>query len=250
MNTAFPGRLFSALPLLLCLQSAAAADWLEQGKSLLRGLTGNSAVQELAESEIEAGLREALRVGTRRVVDQVGAVDGFNNDPAIHIPLPGELDKVRSALNAVGMGAMLDDLELRLNRAAETAAPRARKLFVAAIAGMTLDDVRNIHDGPDDAATRYFQGKMSAPLADEMRPVIDQSLADVGAVKAYDDMMGRYQALPFVPDVKAELTDHVVDGGIEGIFHYLAVEEAKIRTDPAARTTELLKKVFSRDAGG
>ena len=139
---------------------------------------------------------------------------------------------------------MLNDLELGLNRAAEVATPRAKELFLAAIDDMTLDDAMAIYNGPDDAATRYFQSKMSAPLALEMKPVVDESLEDVGAVKIYDDVMEQYDALPFSPEVDADLSDYVVEKGMDGIFYYLAKEEAAIRQDPLKRTTDILKKVF------
>ena len=221
--------------------AAAQLDFLGKAKEALGTLQGGGA---LSEDEIGKGLREALRVGTERVVRQVGARDGYNGDPDIHIPLPGTLERVQSALRGVGMAGLADDLELRLNRAAEAAAPEAKSLFFKAISEMTLDDVRRIYEGPDDAATRYFQGKMSPPLAERMAPVVDRSLSEVGAVAAYDKMMGQYRAIPFVPDVKADLTRYVVDKAMDGIFHYVAVEEAAIRHDPAARTTALLQRVF------
>jgi hypothetical protein len=239
---------FLFLLLFLSTGAATAAEeslW-EQGKSMLKSLTGSPAAQSLSTGEIEAGLREALKVGTKSVVKQVGAVDGFNKDPKIHIPLPDSLNSVRTALNTVGMGGMLDDVELKLNRAAEAAAPKARKLFVDSIAQMTVHDVQRIYNGPDDAATKYFQSKMSPQLAKAMRPVVDSSLAEVGAIQSFDAAMGKYQGLPFVPDVKADLSDYVVNKGMDGIFHYLAIEEAAIRKDPAKRTTELLQKVFTR----
>ncbi len=243
-------RMIKLIGLGLLLQTCAAAgadeSLLDKGKSLLQSLTSNSAAQSLSVGEIEAGLREALKVGTRNVVKRVGAVDGFNMDPTIHIPLPESLQSMQSALGTIGLGNMLDDVELRLNRAAEVAAPRARKLFVDAIAQMTVEDAKRIYDGPDDAATQYFKGKMSPQLAQAMRPVVDNSLAKVGAIQSYDAAMGKYRGLPFVPDVKADLTDYVVGKGMDGIFHYLALEEAQIRKDPARRTTELLQRVFAR----
>jgi len=153
---------------------------------------------------------------------------------------------VRSALDTVGMSSTFDDLELRLNRAAELATPKAKRLFVGAIKEMTLDDVRAIYTGPDDAATQYFRGKMAVPLAAEMAPVVDTSLNEVGAVRTYDAIMEQYNALPFVPPVDSDLTGYVVDKGMDGIFYYLAQEEAAIRTDPVARTTDLLQQVFGR----
>ena len=109
---------------------------------------------------------------------------------------------------------------------------------------MTLDDARRIYDGPDDAATQYFKGTMSKPLRKRMRPIVSDNLDQVGAVRSYDAMMDEYRAIPFVPDVKSDLTSYVVRKGLDGIFFYVAEEERKIRRDPAARTTELLRKVF------
>jgi len=222
----------------------ADGGWWERGKALLRGGGGDAPAAALSQSEIAGGLREALRVGTDNVVSRLGRSGGFSDDPKVRIPLPDKLGKVRDVLNKVGMGDKLDDLELRMNRAAEAATPRARDLFVDAIGQMSMDDVRAIYEGPADAATRYFQDKMSAPLAEEMAPIVDQTLAEAGAVRSYDQIMDRYRKVPFVPDVKADLTRHVVDRGIAGIFDYLAVEEAAIRADPVKRTTDLLKKVF------
>ena len=240
-------RISALIPTLLLLACAASAqdDWLERGRDLLGGSAGASdGAASLSEGEMSSGLREALRVGTERVVDQVGRPGGFSADPAIRIPLPGSLESARKWMAGVGMSGMLDDLELKLNEAAEDAAPKARELFVDAIAQMTVDDARRILTGPDDAATRYFQGKMSAPLAQEMTPVVKESLSEVGAVRQYEAVLGRYQAIPFAPEIDADLTAYVVEKGMDGIFHYLAIQEAKIRTDPAARTTALLQKVF------
>jgi hypothetical protein len=224
---------------------SAHGGWLQEGKELLEGLKGErSSGAQLSAEQIGAGLKEALRVGTERVVGQLGRTDGFNSDPAVHIPLPQSLDTVKSTLEKVGMDSLLADLELKLNRAAEVATPKAKALFWDAISRMTLGDVRAIYQGPNDAATQYFRGRMSEPLVAEMSPIVTDSLAEVGAIEAYDNAMARYRDVPFVPDVKADLTDHVVAEGVDGIFYYLAREEAAIRKDPAKRTTELLKKVF------
>lgn len=201
----------------------------------------------LPKAEIAAGLREALRVGTERVVGQLGVEDGFNADEAVRIPLPKSLKPVRKALKAVGLSSMTDDLELRLNRAAEAAVPQAKTLFWSAIQEMTLDDVVAIYEGEDDAATRYFEAKMTPELTEAMRPIVDQNLAEVGALKAYDAAIAKYKDLPFVPDVKTNLSDHVLEKGLDGVFLYLAKEEAAIRADPLARTTDILKKVFSKN---
>src|SRR5680860_58591 len=223
------------------------AGWLEEGKNLIGGLAGDeTGGAQLGADELRAGLKEALRVGTETVVSRLGRTGGFNSDPAIHIPLPQSLDTVKSTLDTVGMGSMLDDLELKLNRAAEAATPEAKTLFLQSIQQMTLEDTKAVYSGPDDAATRYFQDRMSAPLAAEMSPVVSESLSEVGAIAAYDKVMSRYQNVPFAPDVKADLSDYVVSEGMAGIFYYLAREEAAIRQDPGKRTTEILKKVFGK----
>lgn len=222
----------------------AQLDWLKKGQELLSPTVTSPGATQDDTNQVAAGLREALRVGSERVVSQLGILDGFNADPAIHIPLPKSFTTVQSALNAVGMSYLLDDLELKLNRAAEDATPKARDLFFSAIEQMTLEDVMGIYNGPEDAATRYFQKKMSPQLAEEMKPIVDQTLNQAGAVQAYDAAMAQYKTMPFVPDVKADLTTYVVDKSMDGIFHYLAQEEAAIRQNPAKRTTELLKTVF------
>ena len=179
------------VPLILALGlTVGAADASAQFKNLLdrakEAVGGTSGTQEqgsggaltiaLGAGDIAAGLRDALKIGTERVVGTVGRTDGFNKDPDIHIPLPESLRTVQSALQAVGMGDMGRDLELKLNRAAEAATPKAKALFWDAISEMTLDDAKRILDGPKDAATRYFEGKMSSPLKTEMRPVVDSTL--------------------------------------------------------------------------
>jgi len=222
-------------------------SWLEKGKQAVEELTSEGATgQELSTGTISDGLKEALRVGTASVVQELGRPDGFYDHPDVHIPLPGSLSRVQSALEKVGASSLLDDLELKLNRAAERATPRAKALFWQSIREMTLEDVRSIYNGPDDAATRYFQGQMSGPLAEEMQPVVEDTLSEVGAVQSYDRVMDRTTSMPFVPDVKANLVQHTLDKTLEGIFTILAREEAAIRTNPVKRSTELLRTVFGR----
>jgi len=222
----------------------AESGWLESGLDLLRGLTGETMGGPLTVDEIAAGLKEALRVGSRNVVKTLRKKDGFNLDPNIHISLPEVFDPMNGILATVGLSSLLDDLELRLNRAAEAATPKAKDLFLDAIGKMTFRDVQSIFQGPDDAATRYFKDTMSPELATALRPVVNRVLSEVGAIQAYDKLMGRYRALPLVPDIKADLTEHVVQKTMDGIFLYMAREEAAIRKDPAKRTTALLRRVF------
>ena len=224
----------------------AQFNLLKEGQKLLEGTSPGASGKtgQLTVGEIGDGLKEALRIGSERVVGQVGGTDGYNADAAIHLPLPESLKSVQSALRMAGMAGLMDDLELKLNRAAEAAAPKAKALFWQAISEMTLEDVQGIYKGPDDAATRYFQQKMTPSLAKEMQPVVNATLSEVGAIRSYDEMMGQYKSLPFVPNVKANLTEYVVEKGMEGIFYYLAREEAAIRKSPVKQTTDLLKKVF------
>jgi hypothetical protein len=242
MNKSILATLAAMTVLIVLSVPNANADWLE--KVLGRGKTDEAPVTELSTGQIGAGLKEALEVGTARVVDMLGQTDGFNADPLIHIPLPESLTSVQSALSRVGMSDALDDLELRLNRAAEAATPQAKALFLDAIRNLTMEDVMEIYQGPDDAATQYLRAQMSTPLADAMNPVVDQSLADVGAAQSYETVMTQYNALPLVPKAEADLTTYVVDMGLDGIFTYLAKEESAIRNEPVKRTTDLLKQVF------
>lgn len=236
--------IFIAAVFLAAGPAQAGNAWLEKGTDLLKVVTGKSQQATVTAEEIGSGLKEALRVGSGNVVSRLGRVNGFNTDSAVHIPLPKQLDAVKSALGKIGMSGPLEDLELKLNRAAEVATPKAKKLFLQAITEMKFDDVKAIYEGPQDAATRYFRTKMSPSLAQEMRPVVKSSLAKVGAVQAYDNVMKKYRSIPLVPEVKADLTQYVVEKGMGGIFYYMAQEEAAIRQNPAKRTTELLRRVF------
>lgn len=240
-----PRYLILLLLALLSPSQVQAVDWWQRGLEILKGDTAGSSTA-LTNADIAAGLREALRVGTGNVVNHLGRENGYYNDPKAHIPLPQSLDNIRDTLATIGMSSMLDDLELRMNRAAELAAPKARVMFVDAIQAITLDDAKQIYNGPEDAATRYFQGRMSTPLAAEFKPVINTALGEAGAIQSYDRLVSRYEQLPFVPDLKANLAEHVTDYATGAIFDYLAVEEAAIRQNPAKRTTEILQKVFGR----
>ncbi len=199
----------------------------------------------LSQGDIRAGLKEALRISADHVVNRLGVTDGFNADPKIHIPLPDSLRKVQKVAARLGMSRTFNDLETRLNRAAEAATPQAKQLFLDAIGKMTLADARSILSGPDDAATQYFRRTMNQPLREKMKPIVDQAVSSVGVVQSYDNAVSRLGPLaPALPNYKQLLIEHVVKRGMDGIFHYMAQEEAAIRHDPAKRVTELLRKVF------
>jgi len=214
--------------------------FLESGKNAFNDLSK----KPLTEKDIAAGLKEALRVGTERVVSRVGKNNGYLNDKMIHIALPKNLQKVHNTLEKVGLGKYTSELEVKMNHAAEVAATKAKQLFWNAIQDMSWQDVKAIYNGKPNAATVYFRTKMNPALRKMMRPVITNALADVGAVIAYKKAVTKYHQIPFVPRVKDDLTGYVMDKGIHGMFYYLEKEEAAIRQDPVKRTTALLKKVF------
>ena len=233
-----------ALLSFLPFSAAAQSNWLEKGAQILDTMQPEKKTGNLSNEEIGGAFKDALRIGSENVVGKLGTPDGFNADAAIHIPLPSELNTVKKMLANIGMSHMLDDLELKLNRAAEVATPKAKALFWQAISEMTFDDVKTIYSGPQDSATKYFQGKMSPALAKEMQPIVAESLSQVGAVQSFDNVMGKYKSIPFVPNVSTNLTDYTVKKGMDGIFYYMAKEEAAIRQNPARQTTDLLKRVF------
>ncbi len=208
------------------------------------GSDSSGSSSALSLDQITEGLLEALKVGTETVVGQIGAADGYNGDPDIHIPLPDQMQQAQSWLRKFGLSGMADEVEEKLNRGAEAAAPKTKEIIWNAIAAMTMEDAKAIYDGPDDAATQYFRKVSTADLTETVRPIIDQSLHDVGAIAAYDNLLGEYQKYPLVPDIKSDLTAHATDLALEGLFHYLAIEEANIRNNPVARTTDILKNVF------
>jgi len=219
------------------------------GNSIFSNTNERAAVAAgLSQQEIADAFKQALTIGTGNVVQQLGVENGFNLDPKVHIPLPDSLAKVQSVMKTAGLSFMLDDLETRLNRAAEIATPQAKALFFNAISEMTFDDVVTIYKGPQDSATTYFRGKMSTPLMEKMTPFVNEAISKAGVVSAYDNVMSKYKNIPLVPDVKTDLTNYVVNQGIDGIFFYLAEQEKAIRQDPVKQTTALLKKVFGKTA--
>lgn len=232
--------------------SAHSAGFLDRLKDAVTSSSVGEVAREvlpestgLSEKEISGGLRDALRVGTEQVVSRLGQSGGFSDDSNICIPLPGSLAQVDRVLGRFGMSNLTDDLEMRLNDAAEIATPKAKKLFVKAISEMSIEDAHAILTGPNDAATQYLRAKMGDDLAKDMSPIVRRALGQAGAIKAYDAVMKDYDQIPYMPDVKANLRGYVVEKALDGIFFYVAQEEAAIRENPAKRSTDLLKKVFA-----
>ncbi len=223
----------------------AQSSLLDSAKGLLGKIGQGGASGGLSTSEISNGLTEAIWVGAQRVIGQLGTAGGFENDPAVHIPLPKTMRTAQSVLDKIGYGSLGQELEAALNKGAEKALPEATAAFGDAIKAMSWQDAQGILNGPDDAATKYFQRTTTQPLKQRFAPIVEEALAETGAVKSYDAFMNQYKAVPLVPDVKGDLTAHVVQKALNALFLYLGREEAAIHNNPAARSTDLLKKVFS-----
>ncbi len=213
---------------------------------LLDGLKsfGMSAPGELSEDTIIAGLKEALEVGAGHAVTLTGATNGFLQNEAIKIAMPAQLQKLDQALRLVGYGPQLDAFVVSMNRGAEQATALAKPVFIKAIKDMSFEDAKGILEGSDTAATEYFQEKTTDKLSAMFRPQVEAALNQVGVTRQYRELVGRYDSLPFVDSLTFDLDQYVVDHSLKGLFHVLAEEERKIRTDPGARVTELLKDVF------
>jgi hypothetical protein len=198
----------------------------------------------LGEVRIGQALKEALQVGTANAVQLTGRTDGYFRNEAIKILLPERLRALDRGLRLVGYGPQIDELVLGMNRAAEQAAPAAKEIFWGAIGEMTIDDGKRILDGSPTAATDYFKAKTTAQLTMAFRPVVEKSMSQVGVTRQYNELLGRARAIPFF-DVEAyDLDSYVVGKGLDGLFHVVGEEERKIRTNPSARVTELLREVF------
>jgi hypothetical protein len=202
--------------------------------------------QGLSETEIVDGLKEALEIGTSKAVTLVSKKNGYLKNPKIKIPLPENVQKVESILRNIGFGSKVDEFELSMNRAAERAAPRATSIFLDAIKKISFSDARQILEGPDNAATQYFREKTSSHLRDEFKPIVNQAMSEVGVTQIYKSIDRKIRALPFTKTLSFDLDQYVTDKALDGLFSMLAAEEKKIRQDPAARVTDLLKKVFAK----
>lgn len=205
---------------------------------------GLSTVVEPNDSETIAGLKEALKIGTEKAVSSTGREDGYFGNEAIKIWLPENLAIVEKGLRMFGQEQLIDDFILSMNRAAEQAAPYAREIFLNAILEMRFDDARRIVTGGDTAATDYFRAKTWDRLREVFLPKVRQATESVGVTRQYKELVDRYETIPFAQEIVFDVDQYVVDKGLDGLFYMLGEEERKIRTDPAARVTELLRKVF------
>lgn len=198
------------------------------------------------EGKLVSGLKQALEIGTRNAVDLTSRNNGYLGNPLIRIELPGALEKMASGLRVVGFGAQVDELEVAMNRAAEQAAGEAADVFWQGIRQMSFSDAVGILNGGDTAATDYFERTTRDTLRARFEPIVAKKMDAVGVVRSYDQLVGRYEAIPFTSKPSFDLRSYVTDKSLDGLFTILGKEERKIRTDPAARVTPLLQEVFGK----
>jgi hypothetical protein len=227
---------------IFCVHLGYAAGLSDIVKGARDALGGSGA---LSNDEITAGLREALEVGTEKAVALVSKVDGYYRNPDIKIPLPESVLKVEKLLRAAGYGQKVDAFELSMNRAAERAAPEAKSIFSNAITRMSFEDARKILNGRDNEATLYFKDKTSGQLQELFKPIVKEAMGEVGVTRTFQDLNARAESLPFGKSFSFDLDQYVTDGALKGLFKMLAEQERQIRTEPAARVTDLLQKVFA-----
>ena len=207
----------------------------------------SSAADALDENTVAKGLKEALATGTGRAVATVSKQDGYFGNQAIRILMPENLRYAADLLSKFGFQKEVDEFVLSMNRAAEKAAPKAAGHFMAALKAMTFDDARKILQGDDTSATEYFRQKSGKDIYASFKPIISTSLHDVGAVQSYKHMMEKFNSIPFAGSmISFDLDDYVANKAVEGLFSMVGDEEKNIRANPAARGTELLKKVFGK----
>lgn len=231
-------RLLLAASLIL-LTTLASAQVEELARRL--GLGTN-----LSDAKVSSGLKQALQIGAEQAVKLTGRPNGYFGNPDIKILMPNNLRTLEKGLRMLGYGPKVDDFVLSMNRAAEAAAPAARKIFIDAITAMTFDDARRILSGGDTAATSYFKEKTTPQLTAAFRPVVERAMARNSVTQQYNTLIAQYKAIPFAKNQDLDISHYVVAKALDGLFYELGQEERKIRQDPAAQTTKLLREVFGR----
>ncbi|MBN8702653.1 MAG: DUF4197 domain-containing protein [Bacteroidetes bacterium] len=211
--------------------------------SVINTITGSNGAS-LTNDEVVKGLKEALTVGTNNSTAKASKLDGFYKNTAIKIPFPPEVKQVDQTLRNLGMNKQVDQFVMTLNRAAEEAAKDAAPIFIAAVTQMSIMDGISILKGGDNAATQYLQQATMAQLKAQFKPKVAAALKKVHVTKYWNPLAKKYNKLPMVQKINPDLESYVTDRAIQGLFKLVAEEELKIRKDPAARVTDILKKVF------
>ncbi|HET6515318.1 MAG TPA: DUF4197 domain-containing protein [Thermodesulfovibrionales bacterium] len=234
--------LFIALTILVSSLDLARAAGLDEIMKNIGGVSRGAPDEQTTAS----GLKEALEIGTENAVKSVSKTDGYFGNQTIKILMPEKIQKAADVLKKFGYQKEVDDFILSMNRAAEKAAPKAASIFGDAIKKMTVDDARKILGGGDTAATDYFKVKTHDQIYDAFKPIISSSMNEVGVTHSYKTMMSKYESIPFMSKESVDLDHHVTTKAMDGLYYMVGQEEKKIRTDPAARTTDLLKTVFGK----
>ncbi len=227
--------------------SASACTVADVQRTVDGVLAGTTTGAPVTQSEVTAGLRQALEVGIKNGAGQASQTDGYYRNSLIRIPFPQDVQRVENTLRKVGLGNEVDKFILTLNRGAEDAAKSAVPIFVSAIKQMTIQDAWGILKGDKDAATQYLKRTTSSQLRDAFMPVMQRSLDKTNATKYYADLVNQYNRIPLVQKVNPDLKEYATQKAIDGLFLLVAQEEANIRENPIARTTELLRRVFTRE---
>lgn len=245
-----------ALPLICALSAPAQAGWLDDLKKKWEEAQtssspsttpsiGATAAAVLSDEDVVRGLKEALSKGTQQAIANLGKDGGFLNNLDVRIPMPDELQKVEKLLRKLGQDKYADQFVATMNHAAEKAVPEAAALFADSISQMTLADAKSILKGPDDAATQYFRKTSEARLKERFRPIVKAATDQAGVTAAYKKLMQKAGPTAQLLGVGTTDLDTYVEGkAVDGLFKMIAAEEKRIRQDPLARTTDLLKKVF------
>lgn len=205
----------------------------------------NNMASTLSSDTLINGLRESLVLSSERAIKLISLDGGYFNDPTIRVPMPNGFKKLAGPLRKLGMGKQVDQFMQSINRAAEQAAPKATAILLNSIEAMSFEDVRSIYVGADDAATQYFRIQAGPKIADLFRPEVNTALNQVGATRYYNDLASQVAKLPLIGEqVKGDLTHHVTQAALNGLFLKLAQQEQLIRNNPGARTTDLLKQLW------
>ena len=223
-----------------CLGQSTLGDIFKKAQQAAQSTSASS----LSNDKITAGLKQALQISTGKAVAATGRPDGFLKNAAIKILLPEKLRGVGNTMRMVGMGSQVDELEVGMNRAAEQAAPAAKQIFLAALTHMTFADARSILSGDDTAATDYFKRTSTDQLTTAFTPIVHKSMENVGVIRQYDQLQQNPAIGALARKQNLNLDSYVVGKALDGIFYMLGQEEKKIRHDPAAQTTALLREVF------
>ncbi len=239
MKSSLRRFLLSIAIVLLCVSTGVTADLndlMNRAKETFSGSSSND--------EIVQGLKEALEIGTQNAVAMVSKPDGYYQNPDIQIPLPEEVEKAGKYLRLAGYGPKIDEFEQSMNRAAERAAPEAKQIFMDAVRDMEIKDAQTIMDGPDNAATTYFKDKTYTRLQETFKPIVKDTMGKVGVTRQFQDINTTLSGIPLAGQASVDLDQYVTEKSLDGLFFMLAEEERKIRQDPTARVTDILKKVF------